>query len=749
MQINLIDDSSVSAAPAGFTAAVAAAAQFLDNLITSPITVNILVGWGEDDNGTYPISGNTASLGGAVAGIGATYSQLRSDLIASASTATDEFAVASLPTSDPTNGASFFVSNAIAQALGILPADDSATEGAIGFNSNLSWNFSTSGQAVPGEISLVDDAELELTHALGMELGDATDDTAMMLFRYSAPGVRQLTVNGFLTPPAYFSIDGGNTDLDNYDTSSDSTLWDPATTGNDTLANPYDSVFSLTDATELNVLGFDVNTSVLEENGVIHGTSGNETIYASELPSGATFDGGATGHNIVIFDGSSSQYTIISSGYLNFTVSDTKAHFYTFTDVEVVQFTDATLNLEPRVPTDFTGSNISDVLFRNDAGGDTGFYTVGTGVNASWVDVGASSTAYSLVGAGYFLGNVTDDILYRDDATGDTGYYQISNGANVGWHDVGASSTAYSVVALGDFTGSGTDDILYRDNATGDTGFYKIVNGVNAGWVDVGASSTAYTVVGVGDFTESGTDDILYRNNATGDTGFYEIANGVNTGWHDFCASSTAYSVVALGDFSDSGTDDILYRDNASGDTGYYKIVNGVNAGWVDVGASSTAYSVVGVGGFIGSGTNDFTVGEADDILYRNNDTGDTGFYEIVNGVNAGWHDIGASSTAYSVVGVGDFMGNGTADILYRDNSTGDTGFYEIVNGANVGWHDIGASSTAYSVVGTGDYLGDGTNDILFRNNSTGDTGFYELVNGVNTGWHDIGATSTAYHVAG
>jgi len=651
VQINLIDDSSVSAAPAGFTAAVAAAAQFLDNLITSPITVNILVGWGEDDNGTYPISGNTASLGGAVAGIGATYSQLRSDLIASASTATDEFAVASLPTSDPTNGASFFVSNAIAQALGILPADDSATEGAIGFNSNLSWNFSTSGQAVPGEISLVDDAELELTHALGMELGDATDDTAMMLFRYSAPGVRQLTVNGFLTPPAYFSIDGGNTDLDNYDTSSDSTLWDPATTGNDTLANPYDSVFSLTDATELNVLGFDVNTSVLEENGVIHGTSGNETIYASELPSGATFDGGATGHNIVIFDGSSSQYTIISSGYLNFTVSDTKAHFYTFTDVEVVQFTDATLNLEPRVPTDFTGSNISDVLFRNDAGGDTGFYTVGTGVNASWVDVGASSTAYSLVGAGYFLGNVTDDILYRDDATGDTGYYQISNGANVGWHDVGASSTAYSV--------------------------------------------------------------------------------------------------VALGDFSDSGTDDILYRDNASGDTGYYKIVNGVNAGWVDVGASSTAYSVVGVGGFIGSGTNDFTVGEADDILYRNNDTGDTGFYEIVNGVNAGWHDIGASSTAYSVVGVGDFMGNGTADILYRDNSTGDTGFYEIVNGANVGWHDIGASSTAYSVVGTGDYLGDGTNDILFRNNSTGDTGFYELVNGVNTGWHDIGATSTAYHVAG
>jgi hypothetical protein len=646
VQINLIDDPSVSAAPAGFTAAVAAAAQFLDNLITNPITVNILVGWGEDDNGTYPISGNTASLGGAVAGIGATYSELRSDLIASASTAADEFAVTSLPTSDPTDGASFFVSNAIAQALGILPADDSATEGAIGFNSSLSWNFSTTGQAVPGEISLVDDAELELTHALGMELGDATDDTPMMLFRYSAPGVRELTVNGFLTPPAYFSIDGGKTDLDNYDTSHDSTLWDPATTGNDTLANPYDSVFSLTDATELNVLGFDVNTSVLEENGTIQGTSGNETIYAFELPAGAAFDGGATAHNIVIFDGSISQYTIVANGYLNATVTDNEADrdgTHTFANVEALQFTDGTAYLERPVPTDFTNSDISGVLFRSDASGDTGFYTVGTGVSASWVDVGASSTAYSVVGAGHFLGGFTDDILYRDNATGDTGFYQISNGANVGWHDVGASSTAYSVVGVGDFTGSGTDDILYRDNDTGDTGFYKIVNGVNAGWVDVGASSTAYTVVGVGDFTENGTDDILYRDNATGDTGFYEIVNGVNTGWHDIGGSSTAYSVVGIGDFMGNGATDILYRDNSTGDTGFYEIVNGANLGWRDVGASSTAYSVVGVGDYLGNGTYD--------ILFRNNSTGDTGFYALTSGVDTGWHDIGATSTAYHIAG--------------------------------------------------------------------------------------------------
>ena len=100
------------------------------------------------------------------------------------------------------------------------------------------------------------------------------------------------------------------------------------------------------------------------------------------------------------------------------------------------------------------------------------------------------------------------------------------------------------------------------------------------------------------------------------------------------------------------------------------------------------------------------------------------------------------------MVGIGNFDGGTVDDILFRDSTTGDAGFYNIVNGAKAGWVDVGASSTAYSVVATGDYLGTGTSDVMFRNNTTGDTGFYAIVNGVNTGWHDVGASSTAYHVA-
>jgi hypothetical protein len=65
VQINLIYDSSINAAPAAFKTAMTAAASFLDELIVNPITVNIQVGYGEDDNGAFPIGGNL-SLGGGI-----------------------------------------------------------------------------------------------------------------------------------------------------------------------------------------------------------------------------------------------------------------------------------------------------------------------------------------------------------------------------------------------------------------------------------------------------------------------------------------------------------------------------------------------------------------------------------------------------------------------------------------------------------------------------------------------------------
>ena len=229
--------------------------------------------------------------------------------------------------------------------------------------------------------------------------------------------------------------------------------------------------------------------------------------------------------------------------------------------------------------------------------------------------------------------------------------------------------------------------------------------------------------------------------------GFWTIVkpNGTDTVTNieavQFTDKTISLRTAAAADFNNSNTSDMLWRSDTTGDIGFYQIANGVAAGWTEIAISSTAYTAVGIGDFVGYG--------ASDVLFRSSTSGDTGFYDIVDGALQGWQDIGASSTAYAVVGVGDFYANGIDDVLYRDNATGDTGFYQIVNGANAGWVDIGASSTAYSVVGVGDFMGNGTDDILYRSNTTGDTGFYNIVNGVVTGWVDVGASSTAYSVVG
>ena len=319
-------------------------------MITNPITVNILVGWGEADNGAYSI-GDSLSLGAAL-GQTFAYSQVKSALLGSG-TAADEFAAANLPST----GESFFVGGAEAQALGLLPANGSQIDGAIGFNSNEPWNYSN--QPVSGEFDLVTDAELELVHALGMQLG-----SPMMLFRYSAPGVLETAVNSDgTTPAAYFSLDGGNTNLDNYLTAGDSTLWNTATAGNDALANPYSPnvgyVFSITDATELNALGFGVNTTALENNGIIYGTTAHETVYAFELPNNAVYSG--SGSDTIVFSADRSDYTITTNSDQSISVTN-GASSYKLYGVSELQFSNQTLTTAGIVASGDTSGITSAVI---------------------------------------------------------------------------------------------------------------------------------------------------------------------------------------------------------------------------------------------------------------------------------------------------------------------------------------------------------------------------------------------------
>jgi hypothetical protein len=203
--------------------------------LKNPISVNIDVGWGEVNGQTL----GAGALGESESYIDGpyTYSQIKSALGATASTsADDKAALASLSSTDPTGGGKFLVTSAQAKALGLQGAS-SALDGYAGFSSSVSWAMDPNNRAVGGDFDLFGTVAHEISEVMGRYAflggtvaGIASSYSVADLFRYSAPGARQLSAG----QTAYLSPDGGTTNLDNFNTSSGGDAGDWASSaGND------------------------------------------------------------------------------------------------------------------------------------------------------------------------------------------------------------------------------------------------------------------------------------------------------------------------------------------------------------------------------------------------------------------------------------------------------------------------------------------------------------------------------------
>jgi len=197
-------------------------------------------------------------------------------------------------------------------------------------------------------------------------------------------------------------------------------------------------------------------------------------------------------------------------------------------------------------------------------------------------------------------------------------------------------------------------------------------------------------------------------------------------------------------DFNGDGVSDIMYHNNTTGDSTFYDVLNG-NSHWNRIGTMPTSYALVGSGDFLGG----INTNHVADMLFQNSATGDIGYWHLNDDrIHHGWYDLG-SKPGYAFAAVGDFTGQGSSEALLRNNTTGDIGFFRTSNGVSAGWTDTGVASTAYKVVGAGDFNGDGKDDILFRNNATGDMAYWELDSNNKPYGHSLGGSPTAYTVAG
>ena len=258
MDIVLSFDSSTSSAPTAFDSAVQAAATYLDTLITNSITVHIDVGWNEVGGNALP-SGAVAEGGPAMATL--SYSQVKTALYNARDSVATDTAWANLPATDPSGGKGFSVATAQEKAWGLLSANLGKTDGVVGFSSAYSYDFSTTGTVPSGELDFNGVALHELTHALGRVSSFGTTLTTpsvLDLFRYTGAG----TLATSASQSAYFSYDGGVTNLNDFSTSGDLSDWAQSASADSFdaySATGQRNVMTQADITEMNVLGFAIS----------------------------------------------------------------------------------------------------------------------------------------------------------------------------------------------------------------------------------------------------------------------------------------------------------------------------------------------------------------------------------------------------------------------------------------------------------------------------------------------------------
>jgi len=266
MIVNFTYDSTVSGAPVGFTATLAAVANFFQSTFSDNVTVNISVGYGKI---------NGQNLGGGALGSSLTYlnsynyAQVTSAL-SSDRTSNDDFtSVASLPASGP-NGGHYWVSTAESKALGLM-GPNAALDGYIGFSSTLGiFDYDTSDGVSAGKYDFFAVVAHEVSEVMGRQLlvggtigGTTNGYEPLDLFHFSAPTVHSYTG----TQAGYFSVDNGTTNLDNFNTNSGGDFGDWAASAGHDAALAFSNsgvvnVFTPTDIRVMDVLGWNTSPPV-------------------------------------------------------------------------------------------------------------------------------------------------------------------------------------------------------------------------------------------------------------------------------------------------------------------------------------------------------------------------------------------------------------------------------------------------------------------------------------------------------
>lgn len=197
MQINWIAGANYGSAPSWLPTVLSQVASFYDNLFTNSETLNIRVNW--VDLGSGALASNSNDGSGDTLGVNVSFSTLSAALVAHGTTTDQASAYSNMPSGVGT----VYVSPAEAQILGLKSG--STTQVDVNVGSTADWTTYDAFAAIAHEITEV---------AMGRISTVDSTPSVMDMFRFSGSGSHDLTAgNSFSNTTAYFSVDGGATNL--------------------------------------------------------------------------------------------------------------------------------------------------------------------------------------------------------------------------------------------------------------------------------------------------------------------------------------------------------------------------------------------------------------------------------------------------------------------------------------------------------------------------------------------------------
>lgn len=287
MNVNITFDSSVNSAPAAFTSTVLSVANWYASTFTDNVTLNLAVGFGEVGGNAMP----NGALGASLTYLASTsYRNLVNALKVDATSAADKSAVASLPGNDPTGNGHYWVSTAEGKALGLYAG--TGLDGYVGFSATNAFDYNAADGVAAGAYDFAATVAHEISEVMGriLEAGGRIGNFAhsylpLDLFHFAGTGAR--TFSG--TKAGYFSVDRGQTNLENFNTNPGGDFGDWSQANGVDAFNAFatpgaQAPISSADLTALDAIGWNLAGA-----GATGGASGGQVTYV-QLKAGEELD---------------------------------------------------------------------------------------------------------------------------------------------------------------------------------------------------------------------------------------------------------------------------------------------------------------------------------------------------------------------------------------------------------------------------------------------------------------------------